>query len=134
MGLRTFIIGIGTLLAFTGHSLAQQTDSIPKKENDTTNRVPLDTIAMDMEGVKQMELMSAPSGLEGNPLLLTKEKNHYALKDHPKAAKFDSLWLNELSENASLFDAMYEEVSQLDVETVPEYTLDTETLKKRLEA
>ncbi|MEK6152855.1 LysM peptidoglycan-binding domain-containing protein [Flavobacteriaceae bacterium 3-367] len=134
MGLRTFIIGIGTLLAFTGHSLAQQADSIPKKENDTTNRVPLDTLAMDMEGVKQMELMSAPSGPEGNPLLLTKEENNYTLKDHPEAAKFDSLWLKELSENASLFDAMYEEVSQLDVETVPEYTLDTETLKKRLEA
>lgn len=133
MGLRTFIIGICTLLAFTGQLMAQQTDSIPKKENPT-GKVSMDTLAMDMEGVKQMELMSAPSGIEGGPLVLNKEKDNYQLKDHPEAAKFDSLWLKELSENAVLFDAMYEEVSQLDVETVPEYTLDTETLKKRLEA
>ncbi|MFD0863165.1 LysM peptidoglycan-binding domain-containing protein [Sungkyunkwania multivorans] len=54
-------------------------------------------------------------------------------KDNKELAHIDSLWIKELY-NASLFDSIYSEVSNLDYDTIIYPELDTETLKKRLKS
>ena len=134
VAIKKIYLGI-LLLAFTVSSLAQQTDTIPKKEVKIIEAkdIHLDTTAMDMESVQQMELMESTVGLKDNPLVLTKAQDKFHLKDHPEAAKYDSLWLKEMSESAVLFDEMYNEVANLETNTAYNYDLDTETLKARLE-
>nr|WP_273568664.1 LysM peptidoglycan-binding domain-containing protein [Maribacter sp. Hal144] len=95
---------------------------------------------MDMKGVEQMELMDAESDLEDNPLVFSAKdsKAEYNLKDHPLAAKYDSLWMKELYEAAALYDEMYDEVTTLDPEKELKddedyvYDLPVDTLKARL--
>jgi membrane-bound lytic murein transglycosylase D len=69
------------------------------------------------------------------PLSLFKsnDSTQYDLRDHQAAAKFDSLWMKELLQNASLYDEMYEEVINLDTIPITEVDLNTDTLKLRLE-
>lgn len=136
MGLRKSLLGIFVWFVFAVPALAQQMDTIPKKEAPVigANTIPLDTTAMDMEGVKQMELMASPTELENSPLVLSKQQSKYNLKDHPEAARYDSLWLKELHSSAALFDVMYSEVANLNVDSISSYDLDTDTLKTRLEA
>lgn len=66
-------------------------------------------------------------------LFKTKDSSKFDLKDHKAAAVFDSLWMKELMQNASLFDEMYEEVINLDTIAITEIDLNTDTLKLRLE-
>ncbi len=71
--------------------------------------------------------------------LWIKADDHILLQDHPVAAKYDSLWLSELHQNAELSGQLFEEVELLEeimkdtvgLETV---ALDTELLKERLKA
>ncbi|SDM09811.1 lytic transglycosylase domain-containing protein [Kriegella aquimaris] len=119
---------------------AQKIDSIPVSANTSkssvaVNEVAVDTLAMDMEGVKQMELMQADTTLVDNPLVLLKDtiNSKYNLEDHAEAAKFDSLWMRELYEYAGLSNSMYYEIMDLDTETEYEYDLPTDTLKLRLQ-
>ena len=119
---------------------AQKIDSIPVSANTSkssvaVNEVAVDTLAMDMEGVKQMELMQTDTTLVDNPLVLLKDtiNSKYNLEDHAEAAKFDSLWMRELYEYAGLSNSMYYEVMDLDTETEYEYDLPTDTLKLRLQ-
>ena len=97
--------------------------------------IPLDTLALDMEGVEQMELLESSNRIDDNtlPVVAMGTTKAYDLKDIEIAAKYDSLWMKELYESASLYDDMYEEVSQLDPAEVIESTLNTDTLKMRLE-
>ncbi|MGB5817996.1 MAG: LysM peptidoglycan-binding domain-containing protein [Saonia sp.] len=136
MGFKTSFLGIFVWLVFMPSVMAQQKDSLAKKDTLSigTEEIPLDTTTMDMEGIKQMELMSSPNGLEGNALVLSKQQNKYNLRDNLEASKYDSLWLKELYENASFFDEMYHEVSDLKTDSVYLGSVDTETLKARLEA
>ena len=119
---------------------AQKNDSIPVSANTSkssvaVNEVAVDTLAMDMEGVQQMELMQADTTLVDNPLVLLKDtiNSKYNLEDHAEAAKFDSLWMRELYEYAGLSNSMYYEIMDLDTETEYEYDLPTDTLKLRLQ-
>ncbi len=119
---------------------AQKIDSIPVSANTSkssvaVNEVAVDTLAMDMEGVKQMELMQTDTTLVDNPLVLLKDtiNSKYNLEDHAEAAKFDSLWMRELYEYAGLSNSMYYEIMDLDTETEYEYDLPTDTLKLRLQ-
>ena len=119
---------------------AQKIDSIPVSANTSkssvaVNEVAVDTLAMDMEGVQQMELMQADTTLVDNPLVLLKDtiNSKYNLEDHAEAAKFDSLWMRELYEYAGLSNSMYYEIMDLDTETEYEYDLPTDTLKLRLQ-
>ena len=57
----------------------------------------------------------------------------YKLEDNSEAARYDSLWMKELYDNASLYDDMYNYVSNLEVDTLKQLTIDTEVLKERLE-
>ena len=132
------------LLVVAFPSMAQENDSISiaqkKIDSMESKQIPLDTTAMDMKGVEQMELMDSESDLLDNPMVFTKEegKSKYNLRDHPAAAIYDSLWMKELHEAAALFDEMYEEVSHLETDDTPPtdeeyvYNLPTDTLKARL--
>ena len=97
--------------------------------------IPLDTLALDMEGVEQMELLESSNKINDNslPMAALGDTKAYDLKDIDIAAKYDSLWMKELYESASLSDEMFEEVAQLDPTVVTEITLNTDTLKMRLE-
>lgn len=121
--------------------MAQKKDSVHQKEiktsepgNIVSDSLGADTLLMDMKGVEQMELMKSDTELKDNPLVLVRDKeSKYSLKDHLEAAKYDSLWMKELYESAALFDDIYEEVSNLDTETVYNVDLNTDTLKLRLQ-
>lgn len=70
-----------------------------------------------------------------NALEITKEDGIFQLKDYDKAAKYDSLWLRTLHENAALYHEMYSFVSPLEIDsldTSSSIELDTEVLKERL--
>ena len=131
-------IALFSCLLFAIPLVAQENDSIPiAKDNQKITEakdIPLDTVAMDMKGVEQMELMDSETELKDNPLVLVKEGDEgaYNLKDHELAAKYDSLWMNELYDLAASSDEMYAEVSDLDTEEVYVYDLPTDTLKARL--
>ncbi|MGY8914742.1 MAG: hypothetical protein ACKVJF_06620, partial [Flavobacteriales bacterium] len=55
-------IGLVLCCLFTVSVMAQQKDGARKKQrkNKVILEIPVDTIAMDMEGVEQMELMESP--------------------------------------------------------------------------
>jgi membrane-bound lytic murein transglycosylase D len=97
--------------------------------------IPVDTLAMDMEGIKQMELLESANPISDNtlPVIAVGDKKTFDLKDIEIAAKYDSLWMKELYESAALYDDMHNEVVHLDHNLVTESTLNTDTLKLRLE-
>lgn len=115
-------------------AMAQEPDSIPN--NNIGHRVvpemELDTTAMDMEGLEQMEIMESQEEIQDNPLMLIKGQKTYALKDHAQAAAYDSLWLKELYSSASLYDSIYEEIATMEIDTLYYTNVDTDTLKARL--
>jgi membrane-bound lytic murein transglycosylase D len=100
-----------------------------------TKDIPVDTLAMDMEGIKQMELLESANPISDNtlPVIAVGDKKTFDLKDIEIAAKYDSLWMKELYESAALYDDMHNEVVHLDHNLVTESTLNTDTLKLRLE-
>ncbi len=95
----------------------------------------VDTLAMDMHGVEQMEQMASDTTLTDNILKLIQDGaiGKYALQDLPEAAKYDSLWMEVLYESASLSDEMFSEVSYLEYDKTYPMSLPTDTLKARLE-
>ncbi|MEJ1221475.1 lytic transglycosylase domain-containing protein [Sediminicola sp. 1XM1-17] len=127
-------IGLVLCCLFTVSLMAQQKDGTRKKQrkNKVVQEAPVDTIAMDMEGVEQIELLESPGQLEDSPAILVKVSDKYNLSDRKDAAKYDKLWLKELYDNQSLFDSIYNTVTELEVDSIYHYDLDTETLKARL--
>ncbi len=128
-----------SLFAVLSIVTAQESDTIPVSANTSkpiaVNDAAVDTLAMDMEGVKQMERMQADTTLVDSPLVLVKDSvnSKYNLQDLAEAAKYDSLWMKELHDYAGLSNSMYYEVMDLDTETEYEYDLPTDTLKLRLQ-
>ncbi|MFT6933825.1 MAG: membrane-bound lytic murein transglycosylase D [Maribacter sp.] len=129
------LVLVGLFSVFFGaHS--QQKDSILVRTPLTTpSQAATDSLAQEILSDKIEEqddtmLLDVPLSL-----FKTTESKHYDLKDHKAAAKFDSLWMKELLQNASLFDEMYEKVVNLDTVTTntPQLELNTDTLKLRLE-
>lgn len=134
---KTRFLSFFVLLIFCISGLAQEKDSIPVKSDVKiiqSKDIPLDTSAIDMKGVEQMERMESSQPLKDNPLVLIKEgdKGAYNLQDNLEAAKYDSLWMKELYESASLSDEMYKEISTLDTDKTYDVELNTDTLKMRL--
>jgi len=104
------------------------------QKGDTTE-VAVDTLALDMSGVELMEQMASDTSvLNDNPLALIKDNvnSKYDLQDHSEAARYDSLWMKELYENALLSEEMHREVEELDYEKTYPVSLPTDTLKARL--
>jgi len=127
-----------SLFALTFSAIAQEQDSISKTINTSkiieAKDIPLDTIAMDMKGVENIENMEAAKSLNDNPLVLVKDgdKGAYNLQDNVQAARYDSLWMKELYESAALSDDMYKEVSNLNPDEIFIVDINTDTLKMRL--
>ncbi|WP_251795664.1 MULTISPECIES: lytic transglycosylase domain-containing protein [unclassified Arenibacter] len=123
-------------MGFWVTGVAQEFDSIPTAKQDhkilKSKEIVVDTAAMDMEGVEQMETMEAKDGIQDNPLLLVKGQKKYNLKDRPETAKFDSLWMKELYDSSSLFDSIYQDITTLEIDSVYHFNVDTDTLKARL--
>lgn len=117
----------------------QQVDSLALSQKNRTlvedTESTVDTLAMDMTGVEQMEQMVTDTTTDNDALRLIKDGtgSKYDLKDNPIAARYDSLWMNVLYENASLSNEMLREVSQLDYEKTYATSLSTDTLKARLQ-
>ncbi|WP_026813629.1 LysM peptidoglycan-binding domain-containing protein [Arenibacter certesii] len=131
--IKNFLFGIIGVVSMTTLS-AQKTDSIPSKTDPKKAlNMEIDTIAMDMEGIEQMENMESKAELKDNVLLLLKGDKKYDLQDRKEAARYDSLWLKELSNNTILFDSIYEDISTMEIDTVYHYSVHTDTLKARLE-
>lgn len=87
-----------------------------------------------------MQAMESRQELKDSPMTLEKSKDstRFTLKDQAEAAMYDSLWMRELYENASLSDEMYQEVIHLDTTQTTDgeityvYDLPTDSLKARL--
>ncbi len=134
-------------LVFAAPLMAQQKDSLGLFEKDSLTispegkalledrESPVDTLAMDMHGVEQMEQMASDTTLNDNVLKLIQDGaiSKYDLQDLPEAAKYDSLWMKVLYENASLSDEMFNEISELEYDKTYPTSLPTDTLKARLE-
>ncbi|MFC4095798.1 LysM peptidoglycan-binding domain-containing protein [Euzebyella saccharophila] len=123
---------------FTLPVFAQQKDSGKEAQRDSLlamkQEVGADTIAMDLNGVEQMEEMAVDSSEmnDGLSLVIDKVMKKYNLQDHEEAARYDSLWMKELYQNVSLSDEMHREIVNLDYEKEYPTALDTDTLKARL--
>jgi len=113
---------------------AQQKDSVlVSSPAEPISQVVTDSLDQGIvsENIDNLEGVLLPDA----PLSLFKsnDSTQYDLRDHQAAAKFDSLWMKELLQNASLYDEMYEEVINLDTIPITEVDLNTDTLKLRLE-
>mgnify|MGYP003641779739 CR=1 FL=1 len=95
---------------FSGALLsAQTTDSIV---NIASSSIDAKKIAKASEVAntvlsKDTTLQILPSGTIDNKNFLVKKEDKFVLADNPLAAKYDSLWLKEMSKSASLFDVEY---------------------------
>ena len=96
--------------------------------------IPLDTITLVGKSIDVIESKEASKNINDNPLVLIKEGDAgaYNLLDNAKAARYDSIWMKQLYDNASLSDEMYEEVSTLNPDQPYKIELNTDTLKMRL--
>ncbi|WP_026810883.1 lytic transglycosylase domain-containing protein [Arenibacter latericius] len=131
--IKNFLLSIIGVVSVSTLS-AQQIDSIPSNPNiNKPATMEVDTIAMDMEGVEQMESMESKVELKDNVRLLLKGEEKYELHDREEAARYDSLWLKVLYDNTILFDSIYEDIATMEIDTVYHYSVDTDTLKARLE-
>ncbi|MEZ4968345.1 MAG: LysM peptidoglycan-binding domain-containing protein [Flavobacteriaceae bacterium] len=132
---KNILLGVLTM-GFWVTGVAQELDSIPPaKQDQNTSKsleIAVDTTAMDMEGIDQMETMEAKDDIQDNPLLLVKGQKKYDLKDRPETARFDSLWMKELYDSSSLFDSIYQDITTLEIDSVYHFNVDTDTLKARL--
>jgi membrane-bound lytic murein transglycosylase D len=97
-----------------------------------TPEIASDTIALTVADMEQKERQGNPSKINDGEVSYARILSKYNLLDMPEAAKYDSLWLKQLHANASLFDSIYSDVSQLEIDTLYHYSLDTDTLKARL--
>ncbi len=125
-------------LGFVIPMMAQQKDSLAlyQKNSAATEDIdPTDTLAMDMKGVEQMERMASDTTGKKDVIQLLKDwvGAKYDLQDNPEAARYDSLWMKELYENAYRSEEMYREVSELEYDNEYPTSLSTDTLKARLE-
>ncbi|MDC6350630.1 LysM peptidoglycan-binding domain-containing protein [Zeaxanthinibacter sp. PT1] len=117
------------LLLLSFPVLAQQADSERNEKSDKERLT--DSIAIAEAELEQLELkkvvLPGEEGVSG-----TSGREGYLLEDFAEAAKYDSLWLKELSENASYYNEIQETVINLDTVDPAYKAVDTETLKKRL--
>jgi membrane-bound lytic murein transglycosylase D len=83
--------------------------------------VPLELLQTGLDGSVEVTSANAPP-------------SKIELRDLDEAARYDSLWMRELYNHASLFDEMYDEVLDIPTDTIPAEVkkVTTEELKERL--
>lgn len=91
---------------------------------DTTGLSEVDTLPLILDKSNTPDANAMATGISG--------PGRIKLKDLDEAARYDSLWLKELHEYASLFDDMYDEITDLDTTAVEVKKVTTEQLKERL--
>jgi len=133
---KTLFFGLFSSLLFAGSIVAQQNEAISVTEfsdqlEDTNTRLK-NPISKTLKK-KDSTLKINPDGTTDHPNFKVINKENPNLQDHPLAAKYDSLWLKVMAESTVLFEEMYEEVSTLEVDENFLATVDTDTLKLRLE-
>ncbi|TLP80737.1 LysM peptidoglycan-binding domain-containing protein [Maribacter sp. ACAM166] len=117
---------------------AQNNDAIPSEQDSLEHHIIItkkDSLGLEKSNLVPQDQLKVivNSPKEKRVLFKPTESSIYDLKDHELAAKFDSLWMRELVAAAPLFDEMYQEVLELDtISSIPEYDLNTDTLKFRL--
>ncbi|RKR14793.1 membrane-bound lytic murein transglycosylase D [Maribacter vaceletii] len=126
------------LFLFAFPLLAQEEDSTPQNEVKIieSKDIPLDTLALPLLEQKAIQTTAVNGDIKDNPLTLTAKENtpaKYDLKDNEHAAKYDSLWMKELLETNVLFEDMYAEIENLDLDATYETEINTDSLKARLE-
>ena len=101
------------------HAFVAQSDSLAPGVSEEELPLPLEATGPDAA-------MEATSTLRPGQKIM--------LDDLDEAARYDSLWMRELHSYASLFDEMYDEVSNQPADTVaiPAKKVSTEELKERL--
>ncbi|WP_047417704.1 lytic transglycosylase domain-containing protein [Cellulophaga sp. Hel_I_12] len=133
---KTLFFGLVSSLLFGGSIVAQQNEAISVTEFsdqlDDTNTKLKNPISKTLKK-KDSTLKINPDGTTDHPNFKVINKENPNLQDHPLAAKYDSLWLKVMAESTVLFEEMYEEVSTLEIDENFLATVDTETLKLRLE-
>ncbi|QWX83651.1 LysM peptidoglycan-binding domain-containing protein [Cellulophaga sp. HaHaR_3_176] len=118
--------------AFISHnSITAQADSTAIAAGQNIDTIQKTTSQITLK--KDTIITVLPAGTFDKPDFIVKTEEKFNLLDHPLAAKYDSLWLKEMHDSASLFDEMYDEVSNLEIDDSFLATVDTETLKIRLE-
>ena len=133
---KTLFFGLVSSLLFGGSMVAQQNDAISATEFSDQledSKTTLKNLKSKTLKKKDSTLKINPDGTTDHPNFKVINKENPNLQDHPLAAKYDSLWLKVMAESTVLFDEMYEEVSTLEVDEDFLATVDTDTLKLRLE-
>ena len=134
--LKHTFLGLVATFVFAHFGKAQNIRNSTSIASDSTkgSTISADTLVIETK-VTQQELKKPLNSIDDNSLAtaMVGDKQGFDLKDLELAAKYDSLWMKELYANASLFDEMYKEVTELEYDTVVDNTLNTDTLKLRLE-
>jgi membrane-bound lytic murein transglycosylase D len=122
------------LLVFIGPLLAQKQDTTPISEaTSSINRSDKEKVEIIQKPIYIDAVFKETLTKKDNSIESTGTSEGYNLKDNSKAAKYDSLWMKELYESASLYDDMYNYVSNLETDSLKQRTIDTDVLKERLE-
>ncbi|WP_416242054.1 LysM peptidoglycan-binding domain-containing protein [Arenibacter sp. GZD-96] len=121
--------------AFVWHGYSQTAPSTPvaSVESEQAVLVAKDTLAVDTESVEQVVVMESEEVPLTSIFPSASSDKKFNLQDLPEAAKYDSLWMKEMVTNTALFEVIYEEIAQLEIDSVYHPNVNTETLKLRLE-
>lgn len=124
------IIPYFILLVFVVPLAAQEQDSSPVLESKSSTKEKVEII---QKPIKLKAVFKETPSVIDNSMESSATTQGYKLEDNSEAAKYDSLWMKELYANARLYDDMYNYVSNLEIDTLKQLTIDTEVLKQRLE-
>ena len=118
------------LLVFAAPLMAQEQVAPPVLEAKSSTKEKVEII---QKPIKLNAAFKETPSINDKSIESTTINVGYKLEDNSEAARYDSLWMKELYANASLYDDMYNYVSNLEVDTLKQLTIDTEVLKERLE-
>lgn len=118
------IVVFTALLSTTSYLSAQQEDVTPNTGKDSTLLQEDEKATISVSNIK----------IDGQLMALeTQENGKFRLRDLEEAWKYDSLWLNELHNNADLFSDMLLEIQKgPEQDSIFVVDLPTDTLKARL--
>lgn len=133
---KTFLWLFAVGFAWASHAQDKELSQIDNDSinvADTDNGGLLDSLAQDGPADANALQLKLHTDVDGNPMVVNKaRKPQQNLRDLSDAAKFDSLWLKELSVRNDNFSKMYAAVTEQVPDSAYVYDLDTEVLKQRL--
>jgi membrane-bound lytic murein transglycosylase D len=118
------------LLVFAAPLMAQEQVAPPVLEAKSSTKEKVEII---QKPIKLNAAFKETPSIKDKSIESTAINVGYKLEDNSEAARYDSSWMKELYASASLYDDMYNYVSNLEIDTLKQLTIDTEVLKERLE-